>query len=126
MNELQAMIDGMAQHNQRERAQDQMTLGDMIERLEEMDPEVMVGLEEGGHSYRGYYIDFAFGSGSTKVHKLLQSCNDAMGEVFGGYKGGDYVMGKLTPVWVAGYGDCGSKLMGINDDGTVATKEDDD
>ena len=32
----------------------------------------------------------------------------AIGEVFEGYKGGDYTMSKNTPVWVANYGNSGN------------------
>jgi hypothetical protein len=46
--------------------------------------------------------------------------------VFMGYKGGDFVMGALTPVWVANYGSCGQKLMAIRPDGTLETAENED
>ena len=56
---------------------------------------------------------------------LLKECRAAMGAVFTGYKGGEYQMGKSTPLWVASYGCCGKKLMAINDDGTLQLAEDD-
>jgi hypothetical protein len=31
---------------------------------------------------------------------------EAIGKTYTGYKGGEYVMGKVTPVWVANYGNC--------------------
>ena len=48
-----------------------------------------------------------------------------MGQVFCGYKGGDFVMGALTPVWVSEYGCCGPKLMALHVGGEVETAEDD-
>jgi hypothetical protein len=48
-----------------------------------------------------------------------------MGQVFGGYKGGDFVMGALTPVWVADYGCCGMKIMALHAGGKIETAEND-
>lgn len=48
-----------------------------------------------------------------------------MGRVFSGWKGGDYVMGALTPLWVAEKGCCGQKLMAVRADGEIETAEDD-
>jgi len=56
---------------------------------------------------------------------LLEECKAAMGQVFYGYKGGDYVMGALTPVWLASYGCCGQKLMALHVDGEIETADDD-
>lgn len=77
-------------------------------------------------SYRGYYSDLAFEptEDKRKVEELLEVCQAAMGQVFTGYKGGDFVMGALTPLWIAGYGCCGDKLMSINIDGTLETESD--
>ena len=46
--------------------------------------------------------------------------------VRGLYKGGDFVMGALTPMWVAHYGCTGKKLMALNADGTIETADDAD
>ena len=43
-----------------------------------------------------------------------------MGQVFEGYKGGDFMMGALTPLWVAAYGNCGNKLLAINSRNSTA------
>lgn len=126
MNELQAMVDGMSAQWQRERAETQMTLGGIIDALQEMplDKEI-VGLGE-LDSYRGYYRDLAFEptSETQTVEDLLDRCKGAMGQVFEGYKGGDYVMGAKTPLWLAHYGSCGDKIMSILKDGTIETAED--
>jgi hypothetical protein len=69
-------------------------------------------------------LAFERGEGTRKAVDLLAECKAAMGQVFCGYKGGDYVMGVLTPVWVASYGCCGSKLMALHVGGEMETAED--
>jgi len=122
---LQAMVDGMSAQWQRERAESQMTLGKFIELLAAMPADFLIdGLGE-PDSYRGYYSDLAFGREPEKVTAgaLLAMCRAAMGQVYQGYKGGDYMMGANTPLWVAHYGSCGEKLMGINPDGSLITQQ---
>ena len=124
--DLQAMVDGLSARWQRERAETQLTLGKMIAALEALPPDTEIaGLGE-AHSYRGYYSDLAFKPQAEPVMAgdLLAQCRAAMGQVFEGYKGGDFVMGALTPVWVAEYGCCGQKLMAINPDGAIQTAAD--
>jgi len=41
------------------------------------------------------------------VNDFLKILNLAMGKYFVGYKGGDYTMGKTTPMWVANHGESG-------------------
>lgn len=124
---LQAMINGMSAQWQRERAETQLTLGELIEVLEAMPDDAQVANLRNPHSYRGYYSDLAFeqNEGSRPTAELLAECKAAMGQVFYGYKGGDYVMGALTPVWVASYGCCGPKLMALHTGGEIETAEDD-
>jgi hypothetical protein len=125
---MQAMVDGMNAAWQKERSEsEQMTLGELIAALEAMPEGAMVANLYGGDSYRGYYVDFAFarGEGTRPAADLLAECKAAMGQVFEGYKGGDYVMGATTPVWVADYGDTGPKLMAIHAGGEIETAEDD-
>jgi len=128
MNEMQAMLDGMSAGWQRERAESQMTLGDIIKYLEaQPENKEIQGLGD-LDSYRGYYADLAFEPTDNyeQAGSLLEKCKSAMGQVFTGYKGGDFVMGALTPLWVASYGGCGDKLISIKDDGTIETAEDED
>lgn len=119
------MIDEMSAQWMRERAASQMTLGKLIERLESLPPETMIeGIRE-PHSYRGYYSDLAFELGDkVTAAKALETCRACMGEVFEGYKGGDFQMGRNTPVWLASYGVCGLKIMAIHDGGTLELAED--
>lgn len=126
--DLQALVDGMSAQWQRERAATQMTLGKMIAALEAMPPDTFIDGIGTPHSYRGYYSDLAFESlpNKTRVVDALAMCRGAMGQVFEGYKGGDFVMGALTPLWVADYGSCGQKIMGINANGSLETASDDE
>lgn len=122
------MIDGMSAQWQRERAETQMTLGKLIAALEAMPEGAEVANLRDAHSYRGYYSDLAFelSDDTRPAVELLSECRAAMGQVFCGYKGGDFVMGALTPMWVAHYGCTGKKLMALNSDGTIETADDDD
>ena len=125
MNNLQAMVDGLSAGWQRERASTQMTLGKMIEVLEAMpDTTEIKGLGE-LYSYRGYYEDLAFEpqEGKRPVAEILNQCRAAMGQVFIGYKGGNFVMGALTPLWLAPYGNCGERIIAVHKDGTIETSD---
>lgn len=122
---FQALVDGMSAQWMKERAESQVTLGAMIERLKELAGDVMVPLSN-PHSYRGYYSDIAFEPTEQVTAKdLLQECQESMGTCFQGWKGGDNYMHAGVPVWVANEGSCGKKLLAINDDGSLETAEDD-
>jgi hypothetical protein len=123
---MQALIDELSAQWQRERAETQMTLGELISELEAMPEGTQVANLFAPDSYRGYYSDLAFdlGEGTRQAADLLAECKDAMGQVFTGYKGGDFVMGALTPLWVASYGCCGKKLMAVHAGGVLETAED--
>jgi hypothetical protein len=119
-NNIQAWFNGMSAKRQKERSETQMTLGKLIDKLKTMDPDAMIDGIETPHSYRGYYDDLAFEQGTEKmsVSSALIIATNCMGEVFEGYKGGDFQMGRNTPIWMSGYGTTGSKILGLNDDGT--------
>jgi hypothetical protein len=126
MLNMQALIDGMNAHSQRERAATQLTLGALIAALEAMPADAQVANLRDPDSYRGYYSDLYFErhDGTRPAAELLAECKAAMGQVFTGYKGGDYVMGALTPLCVASYGSCGPKLMAVHAGGELETAED--
>lgn len=107
------MMDGM-NADQRE-CTTQLTLGALIAALEKMPAGAQVANLRDPDSYRGRYSDLYFEryDGIRPAAELLAECRAAMGQVFAGYKGGEYVMGALTPIWVASYGNCGSKLMSV-------------
>ena len=96
-NQMQAMIDGMSAQWMRERAETQMTLGKLIDALRVMPPEAEIERIKAPHSYRDYYSDLAFEprQGRILASELLAICESAMGQVFEGYKGGDYVMSAI-------------------------------
>jgi hypothetical protein len=126
---LQAMVDGMTAQWQKDRAETQMTLGKLIAALEAFPQDKQIVGFGSEYSYRGYYSDLSFEPSDEPqpVKRLLDQCKGAMGQVYRGYKGGDYMMGANTPVWVADYGCTGKKIVGLNDGDviTVETKEDD-
>ena len=126
MFNMQHLVDGMSKQWQDERALTQMTLGTLIDRLKAMPPEALIDGMRAPHSYRGYYSDLAFTATGQKmtVQDALVLCKDAMGEVFEGYKGGDFQMGRKTPVWIAEYGHCGMKIISLRDDGVLVLGED--
>lgn len=125
--DLQAMIDGMSAQHQRDRAETQMTLGKLIATLEAMPVDAQVANLRDPDSYRGYYCDmyFELREGTRPSSDILSECKAAMGQAFDGYKGGQYVMGALTPLWIAAYGICGKKLMAVHSGGEIETAEDD-
>ncbi len=95
----------------------QILLGELILKLEAVqDKQKPVVFDFGSHptdlgSWRGSYCELALGYTEgvcpPALGRILDNCKAAFGETFQGYKGGDYVMGKATPVWVANYGESG-------------------
>lgn len=124
---MQHLIDGMNAAYQAERSQSQMTLGKLIARLKELPQEMKVPGLSAPHSYRGYYNDLAFTipNDPASIGEILATAKGCMGEVFTGYKGGDFQMGRNTPIWLSNYGCCGQKIMGITDDGKLELAVDD-
>lgn len=92
----------------------QWSLGMLVDYLEQHEPGITVGLSSELISYRGYYNHLCIEPGESTAGELLKRLHDALnGEVFEGYKGGDYTYTRKTPVWVAEYGDCGPYLSGF-------------
>ena len=109
-----------------------MTLGEIIDALRRKEPEQTIAFDfvyfapKGITSYRGYYDQLAIGYEQieTTVAEVLAMCNEAVGKTFTGYKGGDYVMGRETPVWVANRSESGSTaIVDIIDHGWRITIE---
>ncbi|WP_288897360.1 hypothetical protein [uncultured Delftia sp.] len=124
---IRELFDGLSAQWERERADTQMTLGKLIAALEGMPPNKKIQRLGEAHSYRGYYSDLAFETSpdqqktAKETLKIVRGC---MGKVFKGYKGGDFPMHSNSPVWIAGYGCCGVKIVGINEDGSFETAQD--
>lgn len=130
---LQAMVNGMNEAWQQERSRTQMTLGGFIATLEALPRERIIVGVGAAFSYRGYYSDLAFeADGRTRtVGEVLSAARACMGQVFEGYKGGDFVMGARTPLWsVEHYSMTGPRIMGLNTEAdpitlTLAPEDDD-
>ena len=97
-----------------------MTLGSLIRILETCpNKEFNVYFDFGNfspdqvESYRGFYDQLAIGfsEGNTKVSELLFWLKDAVGGIFTGYKGGEFLMDEDTKMWVANYGESNSTAV---------------
>jgi hypothetical protein len=112
------LLDAMAEQSRRQtfKETEQITLGELIARLEGVDgskPVVFDGGEfQPSHlgSWRGSYHELAIryeeseGDESMSAGDMAYLCNEANGSEFRGYKGGDFEMDSTTPVWVANRG----------------------
>jgi len=91
-----------------------------------------VGLSSWRGSYDELALNFSFVGygveGFTKIEnyepkempisKFLELLKNALGKEYTGWKGGDFIMGKTTPVWVANDGNSGNTaVVGIINDG---------
>ena len=122
--DIQKLVDTMGDASRNTRSDYHLTLGGLIEALEKFSPDVVVvcGDVPTDHpgdamSYRGYYSDLAFEPVNTPVTcgELLQECKRVAGETLQGYKGGDFLMGADTPLWIAEYGGSGGRaVVGIS------------
>jgi hypothetical protein len=117
---LQLLIDGYVLEQQSLRANSQMTLGKLVDKLSNLPPDMMVNGFESPHSYRGYYHDLAFEplDETITVERALEIARSCMGEIFEGYKGGEYQMGRKTPIWIALHGRSGLKIKELREDGS--------
>ena len=92
-----------------------MTLGELIDRLKAVKNKNKLVLIQPGNrnpagfdSWRGSYDELALGhSGSEPVTilELLKQARAANGKTFWGYKGGEFVMDRFTPVWIDNPGE---------------------
>lgn len=117
---IQALFDAISTASRATRKDYHLTLDGLISVLAAADQSAIVQFSDGSypggeHSYRGYYDDLAFSpsAASKTVAELLKQASAARGETYEGYKGGDFVMDGDTPLWCAGYGDCGEAIVGI-------------
>jgi hypothetical protein len=114
---------------------DQLTLGEMILKLEPIvsrqkeiikkyKAEAMVRFDfeylfpTAIDSWRGSYaelaLNFCDGEGNDKqmtVSEFLRMLKETIGKTLTGYKGGDFLMTKHTPVWVANYSRSGNTAV---------------
>ena len=92
-----------------------MRLGELIKRLKKYDSSHQVRFDfcrlvpTTVDSWRGIYAELALGFdfyGDKTVGDLLEELQGAIGNTFGGYKGGTYRMDEDTPVHVDNYSEC--------------------
>ena len=94
-----------------------LTLNGLIDLLEELDPDLEMEALDSPGSYRGYYSELGFElEGRCSAAENARTARSAMGQVFEGYKGGNYEMGHGTPVWIHQWGTtAGSgRIVGID------------
>lgn len=137
--DLQTIINNEITRAREERMKTstQLTLGELILKLEplvEKQPEMIkkygheaaivfdfsctfpVGLSSWRGSYAELALEWAGGDYSTnekqlKLSEFLDLLKSAIGKTYTGWKGGDYVMGKNTPIWVANPGNVGETAV---------------
>lgn len=94
----------------------QLTLGELILKLEAVDDKKLPVIFDGNKfhpigvgSWRGSYCELAIEYSSSgkvfSVKRFLKILKDTVSKTFVGYKGGNFLMGRTTPVWVANYGE---------------------
>lgn len=128
---FQQMIDQISEQERKQRMREQMTLGQLIEQLEKMNPESGVICSTDTSmvfttfdSYRGYYEDLALGyvakdyyeeKKDGEIHTVkdfLEEAKSCLNKKFYGWKGGEFVMDADTPLWVANSGHTSNFIIG--------------
>jgi hypothetical protein len=108
-----------------------LTLGQLIKRLDRV-PGVTKILTADGQgieglcSYRGYYSDLALnpvGGPVWTADQLLREAKFVINTELTGYKGGEFLMTKDTPLWLARYGGLGPAIMDLTPDGVLVTRD---
>lgn len=135
--DLQTYLDNYAKAERQKRLNksDQLTLGQLIAKLEPIvarQPEIIEKYSQEAEvvfdfeylfptrfaSWRGSYDELALNFSSREagkkplgVSEFLKMCKGTIGQTFWGYKGGDFMMGKATPIWIANYGNSGNTAL---------------
>lgn len=115
---LQNIVTNYIQKERQEqlKTSPQLTLGEIILKLEGIKNKklpVIFDVEKyypvGIDSWRGSYYELALEYEKNGEPILLEGFEKMLKEIIGktltGYKGGNFLMGKITPVWVANYGE---------------------
>ena len=132
MLDLQTYLDNAvaAQRKENLANSDQLTLGELILKLEAIaakgyrssydgsEPTVFFDFEylvpTDIDSWRGSYNELALSYdsvGAPNLSDFIKMLREAVGKTYQGYKGGDYTMSKYTPIWVANYGNAGNTAV---------------
>ena len=131
--DLQKMLDNAVNAGRQERLKtsSQLILGELIAKLEALEDRtqtvsfafenaVPTHLSSWRGSYNELALNFSFEENAPTVEDLIKRLKQAVGATYQGYKGGEFLMGKTTPVWVANYGNSGN--TGITD--VIQTEDD--
>lgn len=112
--DFQEYIDDMNKIRKFESAKE-YNLGELINDLEKLPEEKIIYIDFENEigvckfgSWRGSYCELSleYGKGyKVKVLSLLENAKECINKEFTGYKGGDFVMDKLTPIHIANYGE---------------------
>jgi len=99
----------------------QINLGQLIDLLNQRPQNQGVSFDFCGtvpdsvDSYRGYYdqlaVGWCHGGKPQTVAGLLAILEGAVGTTYEGWKGGEYVMSRRTPLWVSNPGECGQTII---------------
>lgn len=142
LNQVQAVIN--SERKKRFDRNDQLSLGELIEKIEECgliscngkDEPKTVEYDFGTaipttlDSWRGSYSELALGYkltgydnnddhfGKITAEDLLKELQSAIGKEYTGWKGGEFIMDEDTPIWVANPGDSGNTgIVDVMDQG---------
>lgn len=98
-----------------------MNLGDLIDKLEAViDKDIPIFFQFGhiapGYflSYRGSYEELALWvkeRGAVSCEDFLSECKSTLGDTFEGYKGGEFLMTRETPIHIADYGEATNTVL---------------
>ena len=108
--DAQDLIDTFNLGARASRSNYHLTLGGLISKLGFASPDLRVTSDYGppgrGLSYRIYYRDLAFKKGgeAIAVKDFLDYCKRLLDLEQEGYKGGQYLMDRDTPLWISDYG----------------------
>lgn len=107
----------------------QLSLGELIDKLEALPNKSMSVVLDFGpvptclSSWRGSYSELAIeyrDGDAPDVFTFILECRRAVSKTYEGYKGGDYVMGRETPVWVSQWGEAeNNAVVGVRDAGDM-------
>ncbi len=115
--DLGKYLEAMANLERQEKLKDsaQLTLGELIIKLETIPDKTKSVVYDFGEfvpteidSWRGIYAELALDYDKKEpktIEQILNLLKNAVGKTFEGYKGGDFRMGRNTPIWVANYSE---------------------
>lgn len=126
--DLQTLVSNAVKAQRQEELKNspQLMLGEIVLKLESVKNkelplyiDLMDKRPKGINSWRGRYDELAIqtedfgqykGKENPTVLEWIEVLKDVIGKEFYGYKGGDFLMGKNTPVWLAEYGNSSFKI----------------